>query len=670
MKKWSVSLSVAALVLGLGACSSPSGDSADGSGSSDGAAAQPKQGMHDGEWIAYGGDKASTKYSSLDQINKDNVGSLEVAWEWTSPDVALSEENRSLIPFLHEVTPIMVNGVMYASTSFSQVAAINPVTGENIWVFDTKSYEAGRPTNLGFVHRGVSYWADGDDERIFIGTGDMKLWSLDAKTGQPHPDFNGGEAVDLIATNRRAESINPKTIAVSSPPIICNGVVVVGSSIFDGPTLKEMPPGDVRAFDAKTGAEAWTFYNPPLGETHGSETWKDGSHEYTGNGNVWTTMSADEELGLVYLPFGTPTNDWYGGHRKGDNLHAETLVAVHAATGEEAWHFQTTHHGVWDYDLCAAPALLDVVVDGTPIKAIAQVSKQGFVYCFNRETGEPLWPIEERAVPQSTAEGEETSPTQPFPTKPAPYETQGSFEENLIDFTPELLAEAKEILAGYNHGPIFTPPMEGKATIYMPGWGGGANWMGAAADPETGILYIPSMSGPISLTLQRPDPARSNMTFLGANKGVNGPSGLPLFKPPYGRITAIDINTGEHVFQVPHGDGPRDHELLKDLDLPPLGNSTRGHPMLTKTMLFVFEAAMGRGASGGASPANLRCFDKATGELLYEGVIPTGPSGIAASPSGTPMTYAIDGKQYITIPTGGMRTPAKFITLALPDDAA
>lgn len=655
MRRTSVLLSAVILGFGLGACSK----SEKGANPSDGAMTTPALGMHDGQWISYGGDKGSTKYSSLDQINKDNVKDLQVVWEWESPDGELSKTNRSLIPFLNEVTPIVVDGVMYASTSFSQVAAINPATGETIWIFDTESWKAGRPTNLGFVHRGVSYWRDGNDERIFIGTGNMKLWSLDAKTGQPSTDFNGGQPIDLVSTNRRAESINPKTIAVSSPPVICNGVVVVGSSIFDGPTLKEMPPGDVRAFDAKTGADKWTFYNPPLPDTEGYDTWEDGSAEYTGNGNVWTNMTVDEELGLVYLPFGTPTNDWYGGHRKGNNLFAETLVAIHADTGKKAWHFQTTHHGVWDYDLCAAPTLLDVTVDGKAIKAIAQVSKQGFVYVFNRETGEPIWPIEEVAVPQSTTEGEETSPTQPIPTKPAPYERQGSFEEDLIDFTPEILEEAKKILAQYNHGPIFTPPMEGKGTIYMPGWGGGANWMGAAADPETGILYVPSMSGPIALTLQRPDPARSNMRFLGANKGVNGPFGLPLFKPPFGRITAIDLNTGEHVFQVAQGDGPIHHEKLKDLNLPPLGNSSRGHPLLTKSMLFIFEAAMGRGSSGRENNHNFRCFDKATGEVLYEGTLPAGPSG-------TPMTYAIDGKQYITIPTGGMRTPSKFVTLALP----
>ena len=618
----------------------------------------PKQGMHDGEWLAYGADKASTKYSSLDQINKDTVADLAVAWEWTSPDMAIMEGNRMLVPFIYEVTPIVVNGVMYVSTSFSQVAAINPETGETIWVFDTKSWEAGRPTNLGFVHRGVAYWNEGNDERIYIGTGDMYLWCLDAKTGQPHPDFNGGEAIDLAGTMRRP--VNRKMMQVSSPPVICNGVVVVGSSIFDGPTLKEMPPGDVRAFDAKTGAEKWTFYNPPLKDTEGYDTWKEGSAEYTGNGNVWTGMSADEELGYVYLPFGTPTNDWYGGHRKGQNLFAETIVCVEAATGKKVWHFQTTHHGLWDYDLPAAPTLLDVTVDGKVIKALAQVTKQGFVFVLDRETGKPIWPIEERPVPQSTTPGEESSPTQPFPTKPAPFERQGAFEEDLIDFTPEILEDAKKIFAQYNSGPLFTPPSPDRATIYMPGWTGGANWMGCAADPETGWIYVPSMTGPIAVTLQKPDPARSNFNYMAGNRPLGGPNGLPLFKPPYGRITAINLNTGDHEWMVPHGNGPRDHELLKDLNLPPLGNSTRGHPMVTKSLLFIAEASIGRGTGGsGDANVNFRAYDKANGDLVAELFVPGGPTG-------TPMTYAINGRQYITMAVGGMRKASKLVTLALP----
>jgi len=622
------------------------------------------------EWHYYGGDKGSTKYSSLDQINKDNVDRLEVVWEWESPDTPIAAENRRLIPFIHEVTPLVVDGVMYASTSFSQAAAIDPATGETLWVFDTKAYEAGRPTNLGFVHRGVTYWRDGDDERIFVATHDMKLWSLDAQTGRPDPEFFDGQAIDMAADYRRP--VNKRLMQVTSPPAICRGVVVVGSSIFDGPPLEEMPPGDVRGYDAKTGKLLWVFHNPPKKGEFGYDTWKDGSAEYTGNGNVWTIISADEELGYVYLPFGTPTNDWYGGHRKGKGLFAETLVCVDARTGERVWHFQTTHHGVWDYDLPAAPILMDVEIDGELRKIVAQVTKQGFVFVFDRATGEPIWPIEEREVPQTTVESEETWPTQPFPTKPAPFELQGAFEKDLIDLSPELHAEALEIFKGYNTGPLYTPPMIEKPTMYNPGWGGGGNWMGAGTDPETGIIYVPSQQGPISLQLIKPDPARSNFDYMGANNPVQGPQGLPLFKPPWGRITAIDLKTGEHLWMTPHGDGPIDHPALENVDLeaylqendlPRLGNPSRGHPLVTKTLLFMAEATMGRGAGGaGGGPANFRAFDKATGELLAELTIP-------ASIGGTPMTYMIDGRQYITLAAGGLRAPSKLVTLALPETA-
>jgi len=627
-----------------------------------------QKGSTSGDWPYYGGDQANQKYSALDQISKANVGQLKVVWEWTSPDDALAATNRALTPFLNEETPIVVNGVMYVTTSMASAAAIDPITGETLWNFDSESYKAGRPTNLGFVHRGATYWKDGDDERVFFATHDMKLWSLDAKTGKPAAGFADGTAIDLAGTMRRP--VNKKMMQVTSPLTQCRGVIIVGSSIFDGPTMKEMPPGDVRGYDAKTGKLLWTFHNPPMPGEFGYDTWKDGSAEYTGNANNWTVSSADEELGLVYIPFGTPTNDWYGGHRKGDGLFAESLVCLDARTGERKWHFQTTHHGVWDYDLPAAPALLDVTIDGKPRKIAAQISKQGFMYVFDRVTGEPIWPITETAVPQSTAEGEESSPTQPIPSRPAPYELQGSFEKDLIDFTPELRAAALEIFNKYNHGPLFTPPMEEKPTIYNPGWAGGANWMGVGVDPETGIVYVPSQQGPISIQLQRPDAARSNFTYLGKNDPVQGPKGLPLFKPPYGRLTAIDLKTGDVAWMQPIGDGPIDNPALKDVDmaaylkkagLPRLGDAARGHPLVTKTLLFLAEGSMGRGgrsASGGAKP-NFRALDKATGEILWEFALPQGPTG-------TPMTYAVDGKQFITVATGGVGSPSTLYTLALP----
>lgn len=616
--------------------------------------ASPLGGTANGQWRYYGGDAGSTKYSPLDQINASNVGSLKLAWTWESPDVALQVKNAMLGAFGYEVTPVMVDGVLYVSTSLSQVAAIDPKTGKTKWTFDTKAYERGRPTNLGFVHRGVAYWSDAGkkDERIFIGTGDAYLWALDAKTGQPVMNFGDNGRVNLTAQIPLAE--NSANYAVTSPPVIVRDAVIVGSSISDGPQNKEMPRGDVQAFDARTGKPKWIFRTVPQAGEFGNETWENESWKYTGNTNVWTLMSADEELGYVYLPTGTPTNDWYGGHRHGDNLFAETLVCVDATTGKRVWHFQTVHHGVWDYDLPAAPVLFDLKRDGKVFKGVAQITKTGFTFVFDRVTGKPVWPIEERPVPPSKVPGEKLSPTQPFPTKPAPFDRQGATEDNLIDFTPELREEAKRILEQYDHGPLFTPPSE-RGTINLPGWGGGGNWWGAAFDPDTGLFYVPSATSPIVVKLVKPDPARSNFNYIrgGAALGgtLAGPKGLPLFKPPYGRITAIDLNSGEHAWMVPIGDGPRQRVMeLTGKDPGPLG-AGGGGPLLTKTLLFVAQGEAGRGGRIGGGANVMRAYDKATGKVVAEIILP-------GRPSATPMTYQWEGKQYIVIATADQKLAA------------
>ncbi len=610
-----------------------------------------------GEWRSYGSDNASTKYSPLDQINRDNANKLAVAWSWDSPDLKLQKEQSGLTSFAYEATPLMVGGVLYTSTSVSQVAAINPQTGETIWVFNPEAYKAGRPTNLGYVHRGVAYWTDGTQERIYLAAHNAFLYAIDAKTGNLVSEFGNDGKVDL--TKAIPLAINARNYTMTSPPLVCRDVVVVGSSISDGPQNKEGPRGDVQAFDARTGKPAWIFHVVPQAGEFGNDTWEGDSWKYTGNANVWTLMTTDDELGYVYLPFSTPTNDWYGGHRLGDGLFAESLVCVEAATGKRVWHFQTVHHGLWDYDLPGAPVLCDITVDGKPIKAVAQITKTGFTFVFDRTSGKPVWPIEECPVPPSQVPGERAAPTQPFPTRPAPYETQGSTEENLIDFSPELRADAKKILDQYDHGPLFTPPSE-KGTLNLPGWAGGANWWGAAFDPDTHLFYVPSMSMPISVKLTKPDAARSNLNFIrgGGAFGtpVQGPQGLPLFKPPYGRITAINLNTGDHAWMIPHGDGPRQRvQELTGKDPGPLGGGGGG-PLLTKTLLFVGQGAAGRGgrAKGGANV--IRAFDKADGHVVAEVVLP-------ASPSGTPMTYLAGGKQYIVVATND----SKLVALRLPD---
>lgn len=613
-----------------------------------------------GAWPVYGGDNTNQKYSPLDQINKDNAKSLAIAWRWASLDETSKPPVKS---YRFEATPIVVGGRMYASLSSSRVVALNPATGELIWFYDPKSYETiRRPTNLGWVHRGVAYWTDGADERIFIGTGDAMLVALNAKTGEPIADWGNAGKIDLTEGLRRP--VDRKVYAVTSPPVVCNGVVAVGSSIFDGPTQKEMPPGDVRGFDVKTGKIAWTFHTVAQPGEFGADTWEDGANDYTGNANVWSIMAADDELGYLYLPVGTPTSDWYGGHRHGDGLFGECLVCLNAKTGERIWHFQTVHHGVWDYDPPAAPVLCDIVVDGKKIKAVAQISKQGFTYVFDRATGKPVWPIEERPVPQSTIEGEKSSPTQPFPTKPAPYERQGMTEDDLIDLTPELKAEAIEILKRYDHGPLFTPPTE-KGAIEMPGWQGGGNWGGAPFDPESGTLFVPSTSNPIRVALSRPDPARSNLRFNRAGTmDVMGPKGgasedLPLCKPPWGRITAINLNTGDHVWMKPHGKGPKNHPAIAALKLGDLGSQQRAGAVVTKTLLFAAEAAAGMGNKVEGNDPLLRGFDKKTGEIVSEFMLP-------AFAGGTPMTYSIGGKQYIAVAVGGGKEPSEIIALALP----
>jgi len=630
-----------------------------------------QQGARDGQWRHYAGDPGSTKYSALDQITKDNVAKLAVAWRWTSPD----EEVRIFkfpVPFVYEATPLYVDGTLYTSTSFCQVAAIDPATGKTRWKYDPGTRNKGTPTNLGFVHRGVAHWSDGKEARLFLGTGDGLLIALDAKTGKPCPDFGDAGRVDLTKGLRRP--VDPKHYAVTSAPVVCRDVVVVGSSIVDFPMTKESPPGDVRGFDARSGKPAWTFHSVPQKGEVGNETWENDSWRYTGNTNAWAPMSADDDLGYVYVPFGTPTNDWYGGHRHGDNLFADSLVCLEAKTGKRVWHFQFVHHGLWDYDTPAAPTLVDITVDGKRIKAVAQVTKQGFCFVFDRVTGKPVWPIEERPVPASKVPGEKASPTQPFPTKPPPFERQGVREDDLIDFTPELRKQAVEILKGSDHGPLFTPPSE-KGTINLPGWEGGANWQGAAFDPETGRLFVSSITSPIRVAVTKPDEKqKTDFAYLATLKfKVEGPEGLPLFKPPYGRITAIDLNKGEHAWQVPNGVGPRDHPALKEVkDLPArLGEPDRTALLCTKTLLFAGQAPRAgkliHALRSGVPPADtsitykpsLRAFDKATGELVAEVPLPDNVVG-------APMTYLHDGKQYVAFAVGGLLNAAELVALRLP----
>lgn len=622
-----------------------------------------------GEWRYWGADASSTRYSPLDQIDASNFEDLEVAWIWRGDN--FSPEADPLL----RATPIYANGILYSVAGSRRTAvAMDPATGETLWTFreaPTKRWEDSMRKNYG---KGVAY--DEIDGRgvIYLVTPAFFLHALDAETGRPIETFGKGGTVDLIDDlgpweHDREDGLPPEVgyITNSSPPIVVNGTVIVGNSHEQGyyQTKKENVPGNVLAYDARTGAHKWTFNVIPQEGEFGHETWENDAWSYTGNVSAWAPLSADPELGLVYVVTDPPTIDYFGGFHPGDNLFATSILALDIETGEREWHFQTVHHDVWNYDNPTAPNLVDITVEGQPIPAIVQTTKQGWAYVFNRATGEPVWPIEEREVPQSDVPGEKLSPTQPFPSRPAPYEMQGITEDDLIDFTPELRAEALEIAAGFRLGPLFNPPSienapDGtEASIHCPGANGGANIPGGAAvDPETGILYVASTRGcsaPRLIPGTDVDP-ESNVQWVSVGPGgVRGPDGLPIFKPPYGTITAIDLNTGEHLWQIPNGQTPdeiKDHPRLQGVDLPNTGARSHATKLVTGSLLMY-------GEGRGAAPI-FRAVDKMTGEEL-------GSVELPAPTLTAPMTYMHEGKQYLVVAVGSGDMPGSLVALTLPD---
>ena len=618
-----------------------------------------------GEWTHYAGGVDGHKYSPLNQISTANVEQLRVAWRYPSPDLAF-QDDPILRRSRNEDTPLMANGQLYSITGLGIISALDPATGEVRWVHDPQSYALGRPNNGGFLQRGMGYWTDGTEERLLIGTADAYLLSLDARTGRPDPAFGEDGKVDLTIGIR---DVVRSTNFSARRPLVAGDIVVVGNSIGDSSRTRRMPPGDVQAYDVRTGRKLWTFHTIPREFESGYETWLNGSAEYTGNANVWAGMAYDPELDYVYMATSTPTNNFYGGERPGDNLYAESIVCVEARTGARVWHFQAIHHGIWDYDFAAMPVLGDITVDGRTIKAIMQVSKQAFTYVFDRATGEPVWPIEERPVPPSTVPGEVAAPTQPFPTRPPAFDLQGTGEDNLIDLTPELRRRALEKLRQFDYGPLYTPPTE-RGTLMLPGLIGAASWGGAGFDAETGILYIPSRTSPSIARPTRPGERRRSIPLrVGADTTVEG---IPLFKPPWARLTAFDMNRGEVLWISPLGNGPRNHPLLRDLDLPPLGDHIDGQSVLV-TKELAFAAVWRRDRRDGtrltpswepwgdpdAGRKLIYAFDKRDGELLHVVEL----DGFAAS---APMTYLHEGKQYIAVAVGGNEDNA-LVALSLPD---
>ncbi|MFW6206361.1 MAG: PQQ-binding-like beta-propeller repeat protein [Gemmatimonadota bacterium] len=643
------------------------------------------RGTPHGEWRYWGGDAWSTRYSPLDQIDAENFEDLEVAWVWRGDNFGPRPD------FIMRSTPIYADGILYTVAGRRRtVAAVDPATGETLWTFrepHTERWERSPRQNYG---KGVAYHEIDGRGVIYVVTPGFFLHALDAKTGVPLEGFGGQipidgfpetGTVDMLSTLGHAydveSGLDPAVgdITTSSPPIVVDGAIVVGNSAHPGGgyTRIENVPGDVQAFDVRTGEHLWTFHTIPREGEFGNDTWENDAWRWSGNINVWAPLSADLDRGIVYLPTDAPTNDYFGGFRPGANLFGSSLVAVDARSGERVWHFQAIHHDIWDWDLPVPPILVDLTVDGREVPAAVQASKQAFVYAFNRETGEPIWPIEERPVPEGNVPGEWYSPTQPFPTRPAPYELQGLTENDLIDFTPELRQMALDQVSDILMGPIYTPRVhqgneEGwRATAQCPSATGGTNIPGGPVlDPETGILYVQSRkecTGGVLAPPERDDgspginPGETVVAYAsGSGGGFSSMEGLPIFKPPYGRITAVDMNTGEHLWWIPNGETPEriaEHELLEGVDLPNTGYQGNATALVTRSLLMYAEGRGGRSV--------WYAHDKSTGERIGEVDIP-------APVNTAPMTYLHEGRQYVVLSVAGGddQTPGSLVALALP----
>jgi quinoprotein glucose dehydrogenase len=603
------------------------------------------------EWPVYGGDPGGMRYSTLTDVNRDNVSRLTRAWTWATGELPIpqTDSTKAARPGTFQATPLMVNDTLYLSTPYNRVVALDASTGRQLWRFDPGAHAYGQPSNgTGFVHRGVALWTDGRERRVFINSR-WRLIALDAATGKPIPSFGANGEVDV--TTGLGWKVNPLHYTNTSPPVIWGDLVILGNGVGDRLMYRQDPPGDIQAFDARTGRRVWRFRTVPEPGEYGNDTWRDDSWRFTGHTNVWAPFTVDSARGLLYLPVGTPSNDWYGGRRKGENLFGESVLCLDARTGRRVWHFQVAHHGLWDYDLPAPPNVVTIRRPGGPVDAVIVPTKQGFLFAFNRVNGEPLWPIEERSVPKSDVPGEESWPTQPFPTRPAPVSRQGFTLDDVIDFTPALRDSARSVASRYRMGPIYTPPsMEG--TITVPGSIGGVGWGGGAYDPETNTLYVKASNTPTLWRIVKRDAPSDTVDFdyapdLGNSSigvRVPGPSGertpaLPINKPPYGTLTAIDMATGAFRWQVPIGDSPdvRGHPALRGVTLPPmLGVSGAPGGMVTRGGLVFL--------SGGGS--TLYAVDTRDGGVRWS--IDLGQRAYA-----NPMTYRTrNGTQFVVIATG------------------
>ena len=605
------------------------------------------------DWPTWGRDPGNTKFSPLQSITPANVATLRLAWEWRTGEAPIPAGPGvpATRPGMFQVTPIAINDTLYLSTPYNQVVALDGATGRELWRFDPGATRAGQPPNgTGFVHRGVVSWSDGRRRRIFLNTR-WRLIALDAATGKPIPSFGANGEIDLTAGLRRP--VNRLHYTNTSPAVVYRDLVIVGNGVADRLVYPGDPRGEIQAFDVRTGKRVWRFDPIPAAGEFGNETWEGDSWKTTGHTNVWAPMGLDDARGLLYLPVSTPSNDFFGGNRKGDNLFAESLVCLDAATGKRKWHFQIVHHGVWDYDLPTGPMVVTITPNGRPVDAVVQLTKQGFAFVFDRVTGTPVWPIEERPVPPSDVPNERLSPTQPFPTRPAPFTAQGFTEADVVSFTPDLTQLALETIRQYRLGPLYTPPSF-QGTITRPGFIGGAGWGGGAFDPARGVLFVKATNALTLLKLARPpksetvqaeisgDLAATSLQYPALSTGsariAGPPDGIPLNRPPYGNLTAIDLHAGTQQWQVTAGDSPevRNHPWLRSLNLPRLGAAGAPGPFATATGLVFLT---------GGGPT-LEAFLATTGELVWSTDL--GNPGYA-----NPMTYATrDGRQFVAIATG------------------
>ncbi len=676
-----------------------------------------------GDWPHYGADVRGSRYSPLDQITASNFNQLEVAWRYKTDILGPRPEYKL------EGTPVAVNGILYTTGGTRRaVIALDGKTGEQLWAHSMREGRRAGVSPRQLSGRGVSYWTDGrGDERVIYVTTGYRLVALNAKNGAPVSSFGADGVVDLKAGavfgNRQPINLETGEIGLHATPTIAKDVIIVGSSFREGATVSthNNTKGLVRGFDVRTGKLLWTFNTIPRPGEFGNETWENDSWAVNGNAGVWTQISVDEELGLAYLPVETPTSDYFGGHRPGNNLFAESLVCVDLRTGQRKWHFQLVHHPLWNYDMSSAPILADITVNGRAIKAVAVPGKQGFLYVFDRVSGQPVWPIEERAVPQTTVPGEKSSPTQPFPTKPPAYARNSlRLPDDLIDFTPDLRAQALKVVERYTVAPwMYNPPILGDVNgklgaINLGNAVGGTNWPGSAYDPETHTVFAQGNNvGLTSGSLVAPPQGFSDIRYVSGVAGrpfqeVLGPGdccaadtiraqaqfdaqrnaagavpagpvagnappapaggglavdGLPLLKPPYGLLSAINLDRGEIVWQTPHGDTPdnvRNHPALRGLNIPKTGQVGTGGVglMVTKTLAVMGDPQVTTTPEHPRG-AMLRAYDKVTGRQV-------GALLMAAPQSGSPMTYLADGKQYIVVAISGGSYSGEYLAFTLP----